>query len=131
VALSPSGRVLLVRFELPTGSFWATLEETGITNVELVGPIWDRTHHFALHGFDGQNELYFFARTVDETIAPQFTEQELLDEGVTTLRWWGVDEIVASSEVFAPRDLGLRLVDLVRDGPPTQPILLADQHPDF
>lgn len=150
MALSPGDRVLLVRFELATGSFWATpgggvegnetrldaarrelLEETGITNVELDGPIWDRTHHFPLHGFDGQNELYFFARTVDETIAPQFTEQELLDEGVTTLRWWGVDEIVASSEVFAPRDLGPRLVDLVRNGPPTRPILLADQHPDF
>ena len=150
VVMSPRDRVLLVRFELATGGFWATpgggvegdetreaaarrelREETGIDDVELVGPIWDRTHHFPLHGFDGQNEQYFLARTTDEVVNPQFTEQELLDEGVTALRWWALDEILSSEEIFAPRDLGARLTDLRMDGPPKAPILLADQHPDF
>lgn len=148
VALSPNDRVLLVRFELPSGIFWATpgggvegdetrieaaqrelAEETGITNVELVGPIWDRTHHFPLHGFDGQNEQYFFTRTPDENIAPQFSKQELLDEGVTTLQWWSLDEVTASNEMFAPRDLAVRLGDLLDNGPPSQTIKLEDQYP--
>ena len=148
--MSPQDRVLLVRFELATGGFWATpgggvegdetreaaarrelREETGITKVDLIGPIWGRTHHFPLHGFDGQNEQYFLARTVDETVSPQFTERELLDEGVTTLRWWTLDEVTGSQEMFAPRDLGARLTDLLRDGPPNTTIVLADQHPDL
>lgn len=150
VAISPDERVLLVRFVLASGSFWATpgggvegdesrqdaahrelLEETGITNVELTGPIWDRTHHFPLHGFDGQNELYFLARTSDETLSPQFTEQELLDEGVTEMRWWSLDEIVTSVELFAPRDLGQRLTDVFANGAPAETITLDDQYPDF
>lgn len=148
VALSPNDRVLLVRFELPSGSFWATpgggvegdetlldaarrelLEETGIIDVELVGPVWDRTHHFPLHGFDGQNEQYFFAHTVDEQVAPQFTEQELRDEGVTKLAWWSLEEIAASDEMFAPIDLAVRLAELLRNGPPSEVIKLQDQYP--
>lgn len=148
VALSPQQRVLLVRFELPTGAFWATpgggvegdesridaarrelIEETGITDIDLIGPIWDRTHHFPLHGFDGQNEHYFFTRTTDEDVDPAFSQQELLDEGVTMMRWWSVEEIAASNEMFAPRDLGDRLKALLTDGPPDKPIVLPDQFP--
>ena len=149
VALSPHDRVLLVRFDLAKGVFWATpgggvegdesrieaaerelAEETGIVGIDLHGPIWDRTHFFELHGYDGQNEQYFLARTNDEAINPQFSEDELLAEGVTTLRWWTVDEIVGSDQVFAPRNLGALLVDLLRNGAPNQTIKLADQHPE-
>jgi 8-oxo-dGTP pyrophosphatase MutT (NUDIX family) len=37
-------------------------------------------------------------------------------------RWWGADEIAASSERFEPVDLGQRLKALLRDGPPDRPI---------
>ena len=147
VALSPTERVLLVRFELKTGTFWATpgggveggesrreaaarelVEETGIAGIDLVGPIWDRTHYFPLHGFDGQNEQYFLARTVDEAIDPQFSETELRAEGVTALRWWTLEEIATADAVFAPRNLGSLLASLVRDGVPDEPVVLPDQH---
>ncbi len=105
------------------------MEETGITNVELVGPIWNRTHYFPLHGFDGQNELYFMTRTPDEHVAPVFTEQELLDEGLTTMRWWTVKEIAESDQRFAPRDLATRLATLLEEGPPDVTVVLADEFP--
>ncbi len=148
VVLSPENRVLLVHFEFETGAFWATpgggvegdetrieagerelREETGIVGLELVGPIWERTHHFGFYGFDGQHELYFLARTPDENFAPQFTPDELRAEGVTELQWWHPDDIVASTERFAPRDLGQRVLDLMADGPPVQLITLSDEHP--
>jgi len=36
-------------------------------------------------------------------------------------RWWTVEKILASDEVFVPRELGTLLVQLRRDGPPEQP----------
>jgi 8-oxo-dGTP diphosphatase len=39
-------------------------------------------------------------------------------------RWWGAEEIAASSERFEPVDLGLRLKALLRDGPPKEPIAI-------
>lgn len=37
-------------------------------------------------------------------------------------RWWPVEEIVASHEVFAPGRLGELLRSLLTDGPPSPPI---------
>ena len=40
-------------------------------------------------------------------------------------RWWSADEIAASTERFEPKDLGARLKALLRDGPPTEPVVLS------
>ena len=40
-------------------------------------------------------------------------------------RWWTVDEILASAERFEPFDLGRRVQALLREGPPTEPIVLS------
>lgn len=40
-------------------------------------------------------------------------------------RWWPLDEIAGSSERFEPKDLGSRLAALLRDGPPTEPLVLS------
>jgi 8-oxo-dGTP pyrophosphatase MutT (NUDIX family) len=39
-------------------------------------------------------------------------------------RWWPLDDIAVSSERFEPKALGRYLKDLLRDGPPTDPIVI-------
>jgi hypothetical protein len=41
---------------------------------------------------------------------------------VTDVRWWSLDELDAADERLVPRDLAARLRDLLRDGPPTEPV---------
>jgi hypothetical protein len=39
---------------------------------------------------------------------------------VTDIRWWTIDGIEGSEELFAPRRLAELLRTLLRDGPPTE-----------
>ena len=39
-------------------------------------------------------------------------------------RWWAVADILASEEVFGPRDLGCLLADLLAHGVPASPLVI-------
>lgn len=144
IVLGPNTEILLVRFELHTGTFWATPggglepgeshadairreldEEVGIVPDELVGPVWLRTHYFPLYGFDGQTEEYFLVQVNDLSVQPSMTDAELVAEGVTAHRWWTEPEIAASEERFAPLDLAEHLRNLILDGVPQDPVQLG------
>jgi len=143
VILDDDGRVLLVRFDFPgEPPVWATvgggvepgetpeeairrelLEEAGLDEVELGPRLWTRTHVFELGvRWDGQSEIYFLVRTSPFEPRPRHSWEQLNAEGVTAIRWWTIEEIEASSELFAPRRLGELLRSLRRDGPPAAPI---------
>jgi hypothetical protein len=38
------------------------------------------------------------------------------------MRWWSIDELDASRDAFAPRELRRHLRELLRSGPPADPI---------
>jgi len=139
VVLDDQDRVLLVRFHFSSGELWATpgggvepgesletairrelLEEVGLADVDLGPVIWERTHVFPLSEvFGGQREKFFLARTTSSVIDPLFSEQELLDEGLTGSRWWTLPEIRDSRDVrFAPSRLAWFLEALLEHGPP-------------
>ena len=143
VVLDDDGRVLLVRFAFPGERIvWATVgggleadethedaarrelsEEAGLDDVELGPEIWTRTHVWDDGiNWDGQTERYFLVRTTSVEPMPRHTWEELNAEWVTDLRWWAIDEIEASRETFAPTRLAALLRELVRDGPPAEPI---------
>ncbi len=142
VVVDPDNRVLLVRFEFPARVVWATpgggieegetdehalhrelLEETGLGTFELGPLVWLRTHLFELAGgFDGQHERYYLVRTPRFEPLPRLGWDELRLEGMTAVRWWTLDELEHGEETFAPRRLPAFVGEIVRGGPPAEPI---------
>ena len=143
VVLDPDDRILLVRFEFPTRTVWATPgggiepgerpddairrelgEETGLVSPEIGPLLWTRLHIIPFIGgrWDGQREQYYLVRTAAFTPSPQHSWEQLNTEYVFELRWWTQAELDAASETFAPERLPDLVRSLVRDGPPTEPI---------
>ena len=140
VVLDADDRVLLVRFQFPDLTFWATPggglepgetpeqtirreleEEVGLVDVDLGPIVWERTQVFAFADFSGQHERFFMARATTSAIEPSFSKEQLLEEGLTESRWWSVQEIrEARGERFAPQRLASHLESLIEHGAPAE-----------
>jgi TDG/mug DNA glycosylase family protein len=135
-------RLLLIRYVGPDGGAWWALpggalvpgesdeealrrelaEETGLP--AEVGPcIWVREFVFPFgEQWYRQTERIHVARVAAAELAPAFTPEQLLAEGVHEHRWWTLEEIEASNERFAPRRLGRLVRDLQEQGEPPNPL---------
>lgn len=141
--VDPEERVLLVRFEFPGRTLWATpgggiepgetpedairrelAEETGLEAIEIGPVVWTRLHIIPFIGgqWDGQREQYHLVRTAAFTPAPRLSWEQLNAEYVFELRWWSQAELGVAAETFAPRRLPELVRSLLRDGPPAQPV---------
>ena len=97
-------------------------EETGLVVEGPVRWIWKRERVMqwrekqVLH-----RERFFLARTrstgIDTSGLDERERSWTLDH-----RWWNADEIATAAERFEPVELADRLKDLLRDGPPPEPI---------
>lgn len=134
--LDEHDKILLVRFQFGPARFWANpgggieagedrltalqrelREEVGL-DVDTLGPeVWTKTAYFPMNGCDGQVDHIHLVRASHFTPKPEFTDQQLRDEGVQEIRWWSIDEILSSTEVFAPRALRKLLPDVLRRVP--------------
>lgn len=143
VVLDDDRRILLVRFEFPDRSVWATpgggideaetdeaairrelSEEAGLEDFDLGPLLWTRTHHLPFGGgrWDGQSERLYLVRTLPFQPVPRLTWPELRAEGVTAIRWWTLDELEAADALFSPRRLPSLVRSLLEHGPPAEPI---------
>jgi G:T/U-mismatch repair DNA glycosylase/ADP-ribose pyrophosphatase YjhB (NUDIX family) len=142
LVVDPADRVLLVRFEWPDKTVWAPpgggiepdetpveaiarelAEECGLRDFELGPCIWTRDHWFAeMAGWGGQSERIHLVRTEAFEPAPEWTAEQLATEGIAGQRWWTPKELEAPGTIFAPRRLPELLRDLLRDGPPPEPV---------
>ncbi len=143
LVVDPDERIALVRFVFPARTVWATpgggvekgeddaatlarelREELGLELAQALGPcVWVRTHVIPMGAWDGQTERYYLVRTPAFTIRSALSPDTLRAEGVAETRWWTLDELEAAGDtVFAPRRLPALLRELLRDGPPAEPV---------
>ena len=106
-----------------TGLRRELLEETGLSDFRLGPEIWTRSHTFDVPGQRiTQHERFWtvptqwFEPSVDRM--PEGTERDWFIE----YRWWSVDRILASKEIFVPLCLGSLLQQFLEQGPPHNPI---------
>jgi 8-oxo-dGTP pyrophosphatase MutT (NUDIX family) len=141
VILTPANEVLLIRIANPASSWtgWITpgggidageteeqalyrelREELGLETFEIGPRIWKRFDRFPWNGkVIEQSEAFYLLRLPRfEPKTEGMTETEMLD--VRGLRWWKVDEVRASQELFAPRPLGSLLQNLAEGRVPAQ-----------
>lgn len=141
LVLDAGDRVLLVRFDFPPFP-WAPpgggldpgesdadglrrelAEELGLDDFELGPLLWRREHEFdAPLRFRGQRERCYLVRVEPFEPAPRL---DLAAEHVTEIRWWTVDELRSSREVFGPRRLPELVGELLESGVPSTPLELG------
>jgi TDG/mug DNA glycosylase family protein len=144
ILLDQGGRILLMRFTAPgDAGVWFTpggavepgetkeqalrrelREELQLDDVEIGPWIWHRRHIWTWRGsvLDTREQIAIvkadvaaIRRTVHDSL---FAEQVYEEER----RWWSVDEIARSRDVFAPRCLAAALRDLEQNGLPAKSV---------
>jgi 8-oxo-dGTP pyrophosphatase MutT (NUDIX family) len=97
-------------------------EETGLLDLELGPEIWHRSTAYTWHGIEiDQRERWLMARTTHfEPDTAGLSARETAD--LAEWRWWTVPELILTNQHLVPSDLGMRIFNLLEQGPPGGPI---------
>jgi 8-oxo-dGTP pyrophosphatase MutT (NUDIX family) len=103
-------------------------EETGLRLPGLGPKLWIRPLRFPVNGVMSAFEEHFF---VGHVASFDVGKHENMDEAEKLLshRWWSLEEIEGSSEIFAPRRLAQLLKPILRGSYPDIPLVIQDEDP--
>jgi ADP-ribose pyrophosphatase YjhB (NUDIX family) len=141
--LTPEGEILLMRAEEPDSGrqVWFTPgggvesgenpktclrreldEETAVHNLQIGPPVWTRRATFDWAGQRiTQDETFYLIRSNRFTPTNENNPDPVEGSAFREFRWWSVEQISASEEIFAPRHLADYLKELIDYGPPHEP----------
>jgi ADP-ribose pyrophosphatase YjhB (NUDIX family) len=127
VLLDPQDRVLLMRYDHgpPNGTHWATpggglepgetypqaalrelAEETGWTDIALIGEIHRRSHTMEWAGqIVDQAERLFLARTDRPARPISGVDAMHASDGIAAWRWWTLAELTSTAQTIWPAEL--------------------------
>lgn len=97
-------------------------EETGLTGAPLGPCVWVRTRVFRWAGTLREAQERFFVVRVDEASVVRENWSVEEQEFMTEHRWWTLDDIAASTEVFVPRTLASLLPPILAGEYPEEPV---------
>ncbi len=91
-------------------------EETGLTDVTLGPAVWYAEHVLTVKGEPRLFQETFVVAHTDKTelSSDGFTDEEA--RVIQHLKWWDVDELFASGDIFFPTSLKENLLPIVEDG---------------
>jgi len=97
-------------------------EESGITDADLLQPIWTRDREYLIHNEPVSiRERFFLARVVDPILSfDGHTEVERAS--FLEARWWYLADLAESSDLFVPRDLPALLKPILAGNLPESPL---------
>ena len=91
-------------------------EETGLSDVTLGPKVWYAEHVLNVKGHPRLFQETFVVAYTDKTelSSAGFTEEEA--QVIQHLKWWDIDELFASGDLFFPSSLKENLLPIVEDG---------------
>ena len=100
-------------------------EEVGLSVGDLGPVVWTRNVQFSFDGTAYDQHEVFFVHRVATHLVDTSGHSELERRSITDNRWFTIDELQASKDLMAPPDLPARMTELLRDGPPANPVEVA------
>ena len=84
-----------------------------------MGPhVWNRCHRFDWEDRQYlQYEAFYLIKTKKFTPGDTSRFEDIEKRAFCSFRWWKLDDIVESKELFVPGNLGFLMVNMVNEGP--------------